>query len=292
MTDNNQRTAINNTLLQSCKQELALYIVATPIGNMEDITLRAIKTLANVDVIACEDTRITQNLLSRLNIKSKLICYNDHSGKKERDYIESLLISGKSVALVSDAGTPLISDPGYKLIRQISDAGIKVTSIPGASSVSTALTLCALPTDRFFFEGFLPPKSGARINALTKLKEINATLIFFESAKRLVSSIADIGNVFKEREICILREITKKFEEIKRGTCDELEQYYKNNPPKGEIVIVVAPPNDNEVSNTDIIFQLSKALESMSVKDAVALVADNNGVNKKDVYNLALNIKK
>ncbi|MDA0782555.1 MAG: 16S rRNA (cytidine(1402)-2'-O)-methyltransferase [Rickettsiales bacterium] len=292
MTDNNQRTAINNTLLQSCKQELALYVVATPIGNMEDITLRAIKTLANVDVIACEDTRITQNLLSRLNIKSKLICYNDHSGEKERDYIESLLISGKSVALVSDAGTPLISDPGYKLIRRISDAGIKVTSIPGASSVSTALTLCALPTDRFFFEGFLPPKSGARINALNKLKEINATLIFFESAKRLVSSIADIGSVFKEREICILREITKKFEEIKRGTSEELEQYYKNNPPKGEIVIVVAPPNENEVSNTDIIFQLSKALESMSVKDAVALVADNNGVNKKDVYNLALNIKK
>jgi 16S rRNA (cytidine1402-2'-O)-methyltransferase len=292
MINENQQENTNNTLLQSCKQELALYIVATPIGNIDDITIRAIKTLANVDVIACEDTRVTGKLLSKLGIKAKLICYNDHSDKKDRDYIESLLNSGKSVALVSDAGTPLISDPGYKLVRQISDANIKITAIPGASSVSTALCLSGLPTDRFLFEGFLPSKMLSRQNALAKLKEIPATLVFFESAKRLVSSLADIGTVLKNREVCVLREITKKFEEVKRGTSLELEEYYKNNPPKGEVVIIVSPPSENEISSDDIQTQLLNALKTMSVKDAVSLVADNSGANKKDVYNIALNMKK
>lgn len=292
MINENQQPNTNNTLLQLCKQELALYIVATPIGNIDDITIRAIKTLANVDVIACEDTRVTGKLLSKLGIKSKLICYNDHSDKKDRDYIQSLLNSGKSVALVSDAGTPLISDPGYKLVRQISDANIKVTAIPGVSSVSTALSLSGLPTDRFLFEGFLPSKTLSRQNALTKLKEIPATLVFFESAKRLVASLADINIVLKNREVCVLREITKKFEEVKRGTSLELEEYYKNNQPKGEVVIIVSPPSDNEISSDDIETQLLNALKSMSVKDAVSLVADNSGANKKDVYNIALNMKK
>jgi len=293
MTDKTSQDSINNTILQLCKQELALYIVATPIGNIDDITIRAVKTLANVDVIACEDTRVTTKLLTKLGInKKKLICYNDHSTIKERDYIDGLLRSGKSVALVSDAGTPLISDPGYKLIKQIQEAGLKVTSIPGASSVSTALTLCGLPTDRFFFEGFLPSKSQSRKNLLIKLKEIKATLIFFESARRLTQSLSDMATVFKDREICVLREITKKFEEVKRGTAKELNEYYSNTPPKGEIVITVAPPSDVSINNDEITSQLLQALNHMSVKDAVALVADNTGANKKDIYNIALNIKK
>jgi 16S rRNA (cytidine1402-2'-O)-methyltransferase len=291
MKDNNLKPLINNIQLQSCKQELALYIVATPIGNMEDITLRAIKILANVDVIACEDTRVTNKLLSKLGIKSKLICYNDHSGQKERDNIQSLLQSGSSVALVSDAGTPLISDPGYKLIRQLSDSGIKITSIPGASAVSTALTLSGLPTDRFLFEGFLPNKTTSRKNYLDKLKEINSTLIFFESANRLTSSIADIGLILKKREICVVREITKKFEEIKRGTASQLVEYYNKRQAKGEIVILVAPPTIVDINESDISSQLLHALESMSVKDAVSLIADNNSINKKEVYNLALTLK-
>lgn len=291
MINKNQELNTNNIILQSCKQELALYIVATPIGNMDNITIRAIKTLANVDVIACEDTRVTGKLLAKLGIKVKLICYNDYSTEKDRDYIESLLASGKSVALVSDAGTPLISDPGYKLVRQISDANIKITAIPGASSVSTALCLSGLPTDRFLFEGFLPSKTTSRQNALAKLKEIPASLVFFESPKRLVGSLYDINSVLKNREVCVLREITKKFEEVKRGSASELEDYYKNNPAKGEIVIIVSPPLHNEISDDDIETQLKNALKSMSVKDAVALVADNSGANKKDVYNIALSMK-
>jgi 16S rRNA (cytidine1402-2'-O)-methyltransferase len=270
-------------------EEVALYIVATPIGNMEDITLRAIRILGAVDMIASEDTRVTGILLSKLGIKAKkTMCYNDHSGEKERQKIAALLTEGKSVALVSDAGTPLISDPGYKLVRELSEQGFKITSIPGASSVMMALTLSGLPTDRFLFEGFLPPKSQARKNALSELKNIKATLVFFESPKRLVDSLKDMQEVLRGREAAVLREITKKFEEVKRESLSALIEYYTQTPPKGEVVVVVGPPARNSFSEADIEEELKKALRTMSVKDAVALVAENTGANKKDVYKLAL----
>lgn len=290
MAKKNNTTDTNNELSSASKQEPCIYIVATPIGNMEDITIRAAKTLGSVDVIACEDTRVTAKLLSHLGIKTKMTCYNDHSTEKERNKIIDMVLSGKSVALVSDAGTPLISDPGYRLIRQAHENNIKVTSLPGASSVSVALTLSGLPTDRFLFEGFLPPKTESRRNALAVLKEIPATLVFFESPRRLEGTLSDINHILGARETAVLREITKKFEEVKRGTPQELEEYYKENPPKGEIVIVVSPPISKDISEDDLENQLIKALEHMSVKDAVSLIADNTGANKKEVYKKALEL--
>jgi 16S rRNA (cytidine1402-2'-O)-methyltransferase len=288
----NQNDNINtiNLQIQSCKQEVALYIVATPIGNMDDITIRALNTLANIDYIACEDTRVTNKLLAKFGIKKKLICYNDHSSKENRNYIADLIKSGHSVALTSDAGTPLISDPGYKLIRHMYDNNLKVTSIPGASSVTTALSLCGLPTDRFLFEGFLPAKKESRKNSLKALKEINASLIFFESARRLTDCLKDIGEILKDREISVLRELTKKFEEVRIGKIDELVEYYMNNVAKGEIVIIVSPPKQITISDDEITLQLQQALRSMSVKDAVNLVSDNCKANKKDIYKIALNL--
>jgi 16S rRNA (cytidine1402-2'-O)-methyltransferase len=282
----------NNGSQPLSKQEPALYIVATPIGNMEDITLRAIKVLSSVDIVACEDTRVTGLLLSKLGIKAKLMCYNDYSTDKDRQRISSYLEEGKSVALVSDAGTPLISDPGYKLVREMSDKGLKITSLPGASSVTTALSLSGLPTDRFLFEGFLPNKKEGRKNALAELKNIKATLIFFESAKRLLASLTDMSEVLGMREAAVLREITKRFEEVKRGSIQELIKYYSENPPKGEVVVIVGPPSDKNISTDDINTQLAKLIGQMSVKDAVALIVENTGANKKDVYKMALNLIK
>jgi 16S rRNA (cytidine1402-2'-O)-methyltransferase len=285
MTNYSGNTSSNSN---ASKQEPALYIVATPIGNMEDITLRAIRVLGEVDFIACEDTRVTSSLLSKLGIKSKLLCYNDYSAEKDRQKITALLEDGKSVALVSDAGTPLISDPGYKLVRELSDKGFKVTSIPGASSVTTALSLSGLPTDRFLFEGFLPSKKEARKNALSELKDIRTTLIFFESANRLLRSLNDMAEVLGNRETAVLREITKKFEEVKRASIPELIAYYNENPPKGEVVVIVGPPSDKNITSEDINTQLAKLLGQMSVKDAVAFIVENTGANKKDVYKMAL----
>jgi len=292
MANKNSTDNSNNAQSTGCKQEPALYIIATPIGNMEDITFRAVRILQNVDIIACEDTRVTSKLLSHFSITTRTTCYNDHSSGKDREKIIAMIKAGKSVALVSDAGTPLISDPGYKLVRSILDEGLKVTSLPGASSVATALTLCGLPTDRFLFEGFLPQKSGSRQNVLSELKNIKATLVFFESARRLVSSLKDIATIFGQREIAVMREITKKFEEIKRGTAEELQQYYTDTPPRGEVVIVASPPMDNDLSQDDIDKQIKQALLNMSVKDAVSFVAENTDGNKKEIYQRALEIKK
>jgi 16S rRNA (cytidine1402-2'-O)-methyltransferase len=277
--------------LALCKYEVALYIVATPIGNMEDITIRARNLLAAVDVIACEDTRVTGLLLSKMGIKAKLMCYNDYSTDEDRRKIAQLIEAGKSVALVSDAGTPLISDPGYKLVREISDKGLKVTSLPGPSSIITALTLSGLPTNRFLFEGFLPNKTESRKNALAELKNIKATLVFFESAKRLVAMLKDVEAVLGNRETTVLREITKKFEEVNRRPLADLISYYSENQPLGEVVVVVGPPDDKNISEDDLITQIQKSLEHMSMKDAVAFVAQNTGVNKKDVYRVALGVR-
>jgi 16S rRNA (cytidine1402-2'-O)-methyltransferase len=260
---------------------------------MEDITFRAIKTLTNVDVIACEDTRMTGKLLSRFGIETKRMVYNDHSTAWERNKIIELVEAGKSVALVSDAGTPLISDPGYKLVREMMDKGLKIVSIPGASSVPTALSICGLPTDRFLFAGFLPPKKESRRNFLLEFKETKATLVFFETAVRLLRALEDIDALFPTREMAVARELTKKFEEVRRGTASELSTHYTAHPPKGEIVLLIAQDTEKNTTTTvDLAPQIREALKHLSLKDAVAMVADASGVNKKEVYKVALEVAK
>ncbi len=272
-----------------CKVEAGLYIIATPIGNMGDITARALETLQQADVIACEDTRVSQKLLSRHGIKTKLVVYNDHSDDKTRDYLVELVAQGKSVALISDAGTPLISDPGYKLVREAQDQGLNVTSLPGPCSAVAAITLSGLPSNRFLFEGFLPPRSVARSKALLALKAIPATLIFFEAPHRLQETLVDMHEVFGNREVAVIREITKLFEEVKRDTLENLITYY-TEAPRGEIVIVVAPPVE-ETTEEMLDDALRAALSQMSVKDAVSYVTEQTGLPKKTVYSRALTLK-
>lgn len=283
----------NNTTGHSTSSKVSagLYIVATPIGNIKDITLRALEILQAVDIIACEDTRTSQKLLSHYGIHQKTISYHDHSTDRTREHLLGLIAEGKSVALISDAGTPLISDPGYKLVRTAQENGLLVTTLPGASSVPAALTLSGLPTNRFLFEGFLPPRSQARITALTPLKPIPATLVFFEAARRLPETLADMLSVFGNREVAVMREITKLYEETRRGTLETLLAYYtENGAPKGEVVLVVAPPEAEVADSTTLDSALENALRTMSVKDAAQYVSAQTGLPKKQVYARALEL--
>lgn len=274
------------------KASAGLYIIATPIGNRGDITERAINLLKECDYLACEDTRTTQKLLTHLGIKPKLLSYNDHSTENVRHKIIQLIEAGHKVGLVSDAGTPLISDPGYKLVRQAQEHGLYITTLPGASSVIAALTLSGLPTDRFLFEGFLPSKQHARQTALETLKPIPATLVFFESARRLQAALEDFYTVLGNRETAVIREITKLFEETKRDTLSNLITYYKERGnPKGEVVIVVAPPAKTTFDITHLDTAIDTALQDMSLKDAVHYVTEQTGLPKKQVYQRALERK-
>jgi len=286
---------IHNQILSASKQEVALYIVPTPIGNLDDITIRGLSILKSVDIIACEDTRVTSKLLSSYGFKSSMFVYNDFSDDKDRNKIFRALDSGKSVALVSDAGTPLISDPGYKLVNEAHKAGYKVRSLPGASSVLVALALSGLPTNRFLFEGFLPVKNKARCDALAKLAPLEATCVFFESARRLTKTLQSMQEVFGNRDAVVMRELTKRYEERRAGTLQELVQHYANAAqPKGEIVIVTAP-NQNagkeELSEDDVEEKLIRYLKKMTVKEASAKLAEETGLKKSDLYNLALKLK-
>lgn len=267
-----------------------LYIVATPIGNLRDISLRALDTLAAVDLIICEDTRVTAKLLQHYGINKPLKPYNDHNGAAVRPAILKEL-AHKSVALVSDAGTPLISDPGYQLVREAVEKHISITSLPGASSVMTALTLAALPSDRFLFAGFVPVKKGARVEMLTQLKAIPATLIFFERASRLSETLEDMQEILGSRPAVIARELTKLYEETLRGTLGELAKRLAAAPVKGETVILVGA-SQAEASEAEIETALKKALETMRVKDAAEMVAGAYHLSKKDIYAKALTLKK
>jgi 16S rRNA (cytidine1402-2'-O)-methyltransferase len=272
-----------------------LYLVATPIGNLGDISLRALETLAGADTIACEDTRITGKLLERYGIRASLISYHEHNAGAVRPKILERIAGGGSVALVSDAGTPLISDPGYKLVQAAQEAGHLVTAIPGASSVLTALSVSGLPTDRFFFEGFLPAKKTARLERAVALARIPATLVMFESGPRMAASLADLAEVFGERLAAICRELTKLHEEVRRGPVAELASHYaEGGETRGEFVIVIAPPADDEqkVSAEDIDAMLRQTLAKSSLKDAVAVVADATGQPRKDIYRRALQLVK
>jgi 16S rRNA (cytidine1402-2'-O)-methyltransferase len=270
-----------------------LYVIATPIGNADDITLRALAVLRGVDVIACEDSRVTAKLLARHGLTGKLLPYHEHNAARVRPQILARLADGERIALVSDAGTPLVSDPGYKLVRACIDAGLAVVPLPGASAPLAALILSGLPSDRFLFAGFLPAKTAARRRALEDLAAVPATLLFFESAQRLPESLADMADVLGERPAAVAREITKLFEECRRGALGELAAHYKKNgPPKGEIVVVCGGATAETRSETaeSLDAQLTAALDHLSLKDAVAAVRAATGLPRKQVYARALQL--
>lgn len=274
--------------------EAGLYIVATPIGNARDITLRALDVLKAADLILCEDTRVTSRLCAIHDIRTTLRPYHEHNAAIERPKIMAKIEEGASVALVSDAGTPLISDPGYKLVRTLLDEGLPVTTLPGASSVMAGLTLAGLPTNRFLFAGFLPPKQAARRSALVELRSIGATLVFLESPRRLSACLADMEGTLGDRSVSVAREMTKKFEQVRRGSISELAaQYAQEGAPKGEVVIIVGPPGAAEAVDEDSLDEmLHKALGAYSLKDAVAAVTDATGMKRRDVYARALEISR
>ena len=276
------------------KPQPGLYVVATPIGNARDITLRALDILRNCDVIACEDTRVTSKLLSLHDISAKLIPYHEHNAEKARPAIIRRVKNGETVALVSDAGTPIISDPGLNLVQGFAEEGLPVTALPGPSATLTALVLSGLPSDRFLFAGFLPPKSGKRKKALGELANTPATLIFLESAKRLAASLADMAEILGPRPAAVTRELTKMFEEVRRDSLGALAgTYATEGAPKGEITIVVGPPNvENSAAAEDVDDMLTEVLKTASVRDATAEISDVTGWSKRDVYARALALKK
>jgi 16S rRNA (cytidine1402-2'-O)-methyltransferase len=270
-----------------------LYLVATPIGNLADISLRALAVLARSDLIAAEDTRHSQKLLTHFGIRAKLTSYHEHNAERERPRLLAYIKDDRSVALISEAGTPLVSDPGYKLVREALDEGLLVTSIPGPSAALAALTSAGLPTDTFLFAGFLPPKSGARRTRLDELKTVPATLVIFESAPRLANSLADMAEVLGPREAAIAKELTKLHESVTRGTLDRLAgELEGGETPKGEFVVVVAPPaeNETEISDERILEQLNRALKVESFRDAVRSVAEVLRVKRARVYELGLSL--
>lgn len=277
------------------KQDLkaGLYIIATPIGNLRDITLRALDTAASVDVVYCEDTRVSGKLLAHYGIKAKLHSYNDHNADDKRGGIIKRIQGGDAVALISDAGMPLISDPGYKLVRDAADAGVYVTTIPGANAPLSALQLSGLPSDNFTFIGFLPTKAGARDAVLQKWKSAPSTLIVFESANRLSKTLSAIYEIMGAREVAVVREITKMFEESRRDSIENLIEYYtQNGAPKGEIVLVIeAQSQDTALNQSDVDAMILDALKTVKTKEAAALVAQKTSLPKKDIYARALELK-
>ena len=266
-----------------------LYIVATPIGNLGDVTLRAIDTLMRCDAVACEDTRVTGKLLKHLGISKPLWRYDDHAEAKASAHIAQECGS-KAIVLVSDAGTPLVSDPGYRLVREVRDLGFMVTTVPGACAAIAGLTLSGLPNDRFLFAGFLPAKDKARRDMLTELASVPASLIFYESGPRLVKSLEAIDDLLPNREIAVAREITKLHKKCRRGMGAGLMAWYGANPPKGEIVLMVGPPADDDFAG-DADELLREALAIMKASQAAAHVAKVTGLDRKELYARAMELK-
>ncbi|MFY9589798.1 16S rRNA (cytidine(1402)-2'-O)-methyltransferase [Rickettsia endosymbiont of Halotydeus destructor] len=273
-----------------------LYVVSTPIGNLEDITLRALSTLKNSSVILCEDTRISQKLLAKHGIKVKLQIYNDHSDEQNRKNIMQLIEQGEVVSLISDAGTPLISDPGYKLIRELRTLNYHVEIAPGVSSPIAALTLSGLPTDRFLFCGFLPKTIEGKRKIFNEFINIRATLIFFDTAIRLTESLITAKEVLGNREICVARELTKRYQEIKTATINEVIEFYQNNPLKGEIVLLISGLEDKDEEKVAkdlqafIKLSLAKNLTAKTVTD-LAYEKFSNNYSKKEIYKIVNQIR-
>lgn len=266
-----------------------LYVVATPIGNAQDLTLRALELLQACDAIIVEDSRVTAKLLAIHAISRPLIVYNDHSEEGVRRKILRRLGQGEVLALVSDAGTPLISDPGFRLVREAAAESVKVVPLPGASALLAALVVAGLPTDRFFFAGFLPPKSAARKAALHELASIPATLVFYEAPQRLAESLADMATHLPAREAAVLRELTKMHESVQRGSLADLAAHYAANEPQGEIVVVIGPPaSTGAAPASDIDDRLRTELSKGTLKEAVAIVTAESGLPRREVYARAL----
>ena len=285
--------SIDRRITEAPALAAGLYLVATPIGNLRDITLRALETLAAADVIACEDTRVTRKLTEHFGIAAPLTPYHEHNAAEARPKLLVRLAEGQAVALVSDAGTPLISDPGYKLVREAAAAGHAVTAVPGASALLAALGVSGLPTDRFFFEGFLPPKQAARQKRIAELANIPATLVLFETGPRITEALADLAAGLSGRAASMCRELTKLHEEVRRGSLDELARDYAGGAEtRGEFVIVIAPPVERETRADEVDTLLRRALARVSVKDAVGEVALATGKSRREVYQRALELSK
>lgn len=277
----------------SIKNKIApgLYLVSTPIGNLGDITLRALDTLDAADLVVCEDTRVSGKLMDYYGLHKKLMAYHDHNAARQRPEILQQLRDGKIIALISDAGTPLVSDPGYKLVQDCIAAGLPVTPVPGANAPLPALQLSGFPSDQFCFLGFMPPKSGARKTLLSIWKHVPATLMAFETGPRLQKSLEDIADVYGDRPVAVVREITKMFEDVRRGTPAELlAEYEKSGEPKGEIVLVIAPPLEAALDDDAIEEKIRLALRTMKTKEAAAHVADISGRPKGEIYDLVIKI--
>ena len=270
-----------------------LHVVATPIGNLKDISFRALSTLAAADAIIAEDTRVTRNLLAYYGVATPLVAYHEHNAKVVRPHLLARLEAGATLALVSDAGTPLVSDPGFKLVQEALEKGVHVTAVPGPSAVLAALVVAGLPTDRFFFEGFLPHKSGPRRARLAELAAVPGTLVFFESPRRIAETLADAAAVLGPRAAAIARELTKLYETVRRGPLDTLAATLAaEDTPKGEIVLLIAPPEAGaaEQSEADLDARLMEALAVYSVKDAASVVAAATGQPRRQVYARALQL--
>jgi 16S rRNA (cytidine1402-2'-O)-methyltransferase len=265
-----------------------LYLVATPIGNLGDITLRALAVLARADAILCEDTRHSRTLLTHFAIRVPTRAYHEHNAEKERGRVLADLADGRRIALISDAGTPLVSDPGYKLVRACLEQGYRVEAIPGASAALTALIQAGLPTDAFFFAGFLPPKMAARHRRIAELKDVPGTLVFFEAPSRTAETLADLAEVLGNRPAAVARELTKLHEEVRRAPLRDLASEIGDQPLKGEIVILVGPPEAVDVTDTEIEAELARRLPSLSLRDAAKAIAEELGVSRSRVYELGL----
>ncbi len=274
--------------------DAGLYIVSTPIGNLSDITLRALEVLGDADTVLCEDQRVTRKLLCAHGISAKTMTYHEHNAEKQRPKVIKKLSEGAVLALVTDAGTPLISDPGYKLVSDVRREGFDVIPVPGPSALLAALVGSAMPTDRFLFAGFLPPKRGSRQSKLSSLANYDMTLVFYESGNRLEKMLKDVFSIMGDRQVTVARELTKKFEEFITGSLQGILQDLEvRGQLKGEIVVIVGPPTESNVQKMDddvLDEMLGEALGNMgmSVRDASAYVAEETGVQKRKLYARAL----
>ena len=294
MTYSPKETQIETIQTSRSRQALepGLYLVATPIGNLRDVTLRALDVLGAADLVLAEDTRVTRKLLDAYDIKASLQAYHDHNAETVRPQIEEALQAGKIIALVSDAGTPMVSDPGYKLARMAIDEGYKVIAIPGASAVLTALCVSGLPTDSFSFAGFPPPKTVAREKWLEKHKAAPGSLVIYEGASRIPASLASMAKILGDRPAAVCRELTKFYEEARRGSLEELAAHYDEaGSPKGEVVIVIGPAPADIWDEARIDEALHLALKDMRVKEASSHIAEQSGWAKRDVYARAIALK-
>lgn len=284
--------AIDGTVFRAKPIAPGLYPVATPIGNLSDMSLRALEVLANADLVVCEDTRVTRTLLDRYALKKPTAAYHEHNAARERPRLLAMLKGDMTLALVSDAGTPLVSDPGYKLVEEAIEAGVPVVPVPGPSAILAALVAAGLPTDTFAFLGFLPPKTAARRTRLSAFAAVPATLVLYEAPHRAAETLSDMADVLgADRPGALARELTKRFEEVRRGTLGELAAGARSDPPRGEIVLLAGPPMEKPSTGDDLDALLLAALATSGPGQAAAEIAKATGHPRREVYQRALALR-